>query len=258
MTLVDPRNGEAWDLPPCPGARVYVIASTPRSGSTLLARMLWGAGGVGAPSEYLNPMQIRDWEVRFGGPVSRAAHGLLTGPLVNLAGRGRWSDARLEGHLRRVRLRRSSGGWFGLKVHWHHWERWFVRAGRDPDRWLGDVRWIRVDRRDRVAQAVSWVRALQTGAWIRDQRARLPPIYDRRAIAGRITELEAAEAGWDAVIGGRPCVRIAYEDLAASPVRFARDVLASLGCDREVGPPDLTPQADALSAEWIARYHAGA
>ena len=59
--LLDPRNGPAFDLPtPHSPRRTYVIASTPRTGSTLLARALWDTGLVGAPKEYLNPMQIRD------------------------------------------------------------------------------------------------------------------------------------------------------------------------------------------------------
>lgn len=256
--LVDPRNGPDWDTPPCPGARVYVIASTPRTGSTLLARMLWDSGAVGAPKEYLNPMQIRDWEVRLGSPISRVTHGLLRGPAVGLAGRGWWSDARLSEHLRRVRVRRSGGGWFGMKVHWHHWERFFVGPGRDPTAWLGPIRWIRVRRSDRVAQAVSWVRAWQTGAWIRAQPARLPAVYDRRSITARLADIDAGEAGWDAVMVGQQPIEVEYEALAADPIAVTRTVLGALGApSARPGPPALARQADAVSAAWIERYRAG-
>ncbi|MEZ4321272.1 MAG: Stf0 family sulfotransferase [Myxococcota bacterium] len=256
--LVDPRNGPDHDLPSCTGARTYVIASSPRTGSTLLARMLWETGRVGAPKEYLNPMQIRDWEVRLGGPLSRRTHGLLRGPAVNLACHGRWTDTRLRDHLQRVRQRRSSGGWFGLKVHWHHFERFFVASGRDPDAFLGDPVWIRIARHDRLAQAVSWVRAWQTGAWVGTQRARIQPVYNRHLITGRLADIDAAEAGWDGVLAGRNPWVLDYEGLSADPVGTTRSVLRHLGVSAEVDVPvPLARQADAISAAWVERYRAG-
>ena len=78
--LLDPRNGPAFDTGR-EGGRLFVIASTPRSGSTWLARTLWDAG-LGAPKEYFNPTQLRDWEVRCGTPLSRLAHGCLRGRAV--------------------------------------------------------------------------------------------------------------------------------------------------------------------------------
>src|SRR5688572_4337432 len=99
--LLDPRNGPDWDLPRLAGdARTYVIASIPRSGSTLLGNALWDTHRVGAPKEYLNPMQIRDWEARLAPTwITRARHEVLRGPLVALAGRGPWSRARLDRYL---------------------------------------------------------------------------------------------------------------------------------------------------------------
>ena len=119
---LDPRNGPEWDLPPPQGPqRSYVVASSPRTGSTLLCRALWDSGLAGAPKEYLNPMQLRDWELRFGARRYR----WVRGPLLGLVGRVRWPEPRLAGHLERVRQRRSSGGWFGLKLHGHHRRRFF-------------------------------------------------------------------------------------------------------------------------------------
>jgi LPS sulfotransferase NodH len=255
--LADPRNGPDYDLPPCTGARTYVIASSPRTGSTLLARMLWDSGAVGAPKEYLNPMQIRDWEVRLGGPLSRRTHGLLRGPAVGLAGRGRWSDERLRAHLARVRERRSSGGWFGLKIHWHHYQRFFVVRRRDPDLFLGHPVWIRLRRRDRVAQAVSWVRAWQTGAWIGSQRVQIPPVYNRQLITARLSDIDSAEAGWDEVLAGREVLELDYEGLSADPAAAMQRVLGHLGVAAGSPGVPLQRQSDALSHSWVERYRAG-
>ncbi len=261
--LLDPRNGSDFDLPPCTGARTYVIASTPRSGSTLLARLLWSTERVGAPKEYLNPMQIRDWEVRLGSALSSRMHRLLVGPAVGLAGRGRWSDARLRDHLVRVRKRRSGGGFFGLKLHWHHYQQWFGQTGRDVDAWLDRPMWIRIRRDDAVAQAVSWARALQTGAWIekqlqeQGQKVRIPPVYNRQLIAARLADLQAAEAGWDGLLAGREVHEVDYAGLSADPRETVRSVLAFLGVESpDPGPLEmpLARQADGVSAAWIARF----
>lgn len=259
--LLDPRNGADWDLPPFPGqARTYVIASIPRSGSTLLGNTLWDTHRVGAPKEYLNPMQVRDWEARLGPRWSvRARHRALRGPLVGLAGRGPWSRARLERYLERVRARRTDpSGWFGLKLHHHHFAAWFLDRGWDVDELLHVDRWIAITRRDHLAQAVSWARALQTGAWASWQRPWRPPVYDAALIRGRLRAIEQAEAGWDAFFAARGIapLRVTYEELVADRDTTVGRVLDFLGVD---GPVELPPssgarQADAVNTAWMARY----
>ena len=110
VSLLDPRNGEAFDLSPAqvPG-RTYVVASTPRTGSTLLCRLLWDLGCAGAPKEYLNPMQMRDWEVRLGeSRLWSLCCGWLRGPAVGLLGQRRWTREELGRYIDRVRQRRTS------------------------------------------------------------------------------------------------------------------------------------------------------
>lgn len=257
-SLLDPRNGPAFDSVSPHSTRCWVLASTPRTGSTLLARTLWSTGKVGAPKEYLNPTQVRDWEVRLGAPLSRWMHGRLLGPAVGLAGRARWTDARLSEHLRRVRQRRVSGGWFGLKIHWHHFERFFVDPGRDPEAYLGPIHWVRIRREERLAQAVSWVRAQQTGAWVAQQQVRVLPVYDRRLIDARLADIDAAEAGWDGVFAGRQVLTLTYEEVARDPGAAAQRVLEDLGASAEdIQPADLTKQADPTDL-WVERYRSGA
>ncbi len=263
--LLDPRNAESFDLPaPASPRRPWVLASVPRSGSTLLCRVLWDTGGVGAPKEYLNPMQLRDWEVRLGtSALSRFGYGLLRGPAVGLArGRG-WSRDRLVAHLERVRRRRSdSSGRFGLKLHYHHFESWFLARQWDPEEILAPVRWIRIYRKDRLAQAVSWARALQTGRWAHHQRSLAPAFYRPNQISRLLAEIERQEAGWDAFFAARGIepLRTSYEDVSGDLAGTVRRVLHHLevpgAASACVAAPDLRPQADELNARWIARYRA--
>lgn len=263
--LLDPRNGDAFDLPRPEGAGdTWVMASVPRSGSTLLCRVLWDTGGAGAPKEYLNPMQVRDWEARLGATAGRRlAYGLLVGRAAGLArGRG-WSKDRLAAHLERVRTRRSdASGRFGLKIHYHHLEGWFLGRGWSIDELLAPRRWVRIVRNDRVAQAVSWARALQSGRWAAHQRATLPSVYRARQIDRLVAEIDRQEAGWDAFFAQRSVqpMRVSYEELVSDIPETVRRVLDYLGVSdaatARVAEPDLRPLSDETSARWIARYRA--
>lgn len=263
--LLDPRNGDAFDLPPteAPPAN-WVMASVPRSGSTLLCRVLWDTGRVGAPKEYMNPMQLRDWEARLGAtPLRRFTYGLLFGRAAGLARGTGWSKERLAAHLNRVRARRSdASGRFGLKIHYHHLERWFFQRRWSIDELLAPQSWVRIVREDRVAQAVSWARALQSGRWAAHQRATLPSFYRARQIDRLLAEVDRQEAGWDALFEQRDQqpLRVTYEELVDDIPGTVRRVLAHLGVPDaatvRVAEPDLRRLSDDTSARWIARYRA--
>ncbi len=251
--LRDPRNGPAFDTSTeAVPERRYVVAATPRTGSTLLCRALWDLG-LGAPKEVLNPPAVRDWEVRLGRPAARLGHAALRGPLVGLAGRGRWGDDRLRAYLDRVAARRTAGGWFGLKLHGHHLARWFLAAGRDPVTWLAPQVWIRVRRRDRVAQAASWARARQTGQWAAGRRPWAPPVYRRRAIDRGLRWIAEGEAAWDEVLGDREVVEVAYEDLVADWAGTVGRVAVALG-GSPTGVPEPALRRQGEAAAWAARW----
>lgn len=260
MVLLDPRNGPDWDLPPFPGAlQPYVIASSPRTGSTLLARLLWDTGLVGAPKEYLNPMQLRDWGLRLGSPPTTWALSLLRGHAVGLAGRPPLCP-NSAAHLRAVMKRRTGpSGHFGLKLHFHHFEQ-HCGAGIAP-LLGGEPRWIHITRQDRVAQAISWDRALQSGQWAAHQSGgRLPERYSRRRIQSALDRIEAQEAGWRSVLAGRPVQQLSYEGLVGDKLGTLRECLSWLGVDAQsvVLPPDgLRRQSDGVSATWKQRFEAG-
>lgn len=265
VRLLNRRNGEAFDLSrPLAPTRTFAVASVPRSGSTMLCRVLWDTGGAGAPDEYLNPSQIRDWEVRLGTSASsRLGYGLLRGRAVSLAGGRWWGRERLEAHVARVRERRTDpNGLFGLKIHHHHLEGWFLDRGWPVEKILAPERWVRLVREDRLAQAVSWVRALQTWTWVAHRRGYGPSIYSSRQIRGRLAEIERQEAGWDAFFADRGVepLQLTYEELVADVPGVVRRILGYLGVpgalSARVAAPDLTRQADEVNARWIERYRA--
>jgi LPS sulfotransferase NodH len=258
MMLLDPRHRPDLDLPePTSPARTLMIASTPRTGSSWLCRALESSAGIGRPKEILNPVAIRDWEVRLGTPLSRARHLPLRGPALALVGRTPWNDHRLRAYIARIRARRSgSSGWFGFKIHDHHAARWFDHAGRDIVGWEPETRWVFVRRRDRHAQAISWVRALQTGRWSSEHPDRADPWYSKAALDCALRHIELGEARWCHRLSRVPYLEVVYEDLMADPATLVARVYAHLHLEAPNALPDvpLRPQADPMTSTWKERW----
>lgn len=248
--LLDPRHGPDHDLAGGPVRSRLVIASTPRTGSTLLCRLLWGTGVAAAPKEYVNPVALRDWAWRRAGPVGRA--GIEAIPAEAVPG---WAALRVRdagfraAHLAAVEAARTDrAGRFAVKVHAHH------------ARWWGDVLpgaacVVRLVRDDRVGQAISWARARQTGRWAPHQPDR--PARDRPsvpAIRRRLAAIEADEAWWAARLAGVAVLVVRTEDLLADPEAIVRAVLRHAGvvqADTVAVPPVPTVrQADGRTAVW--------
>ena len=133
------------------------------------------------------------------------------------------------------------------------------------DRVFPSLRYIQITRNDKVRQAVSLWRAVQTQAWRQtageDARARVEPAFSFRAINYLVRLLTAHDASWDAYflgLGLEP-LKVTYEELAAAPGDTVAGVLAYLGLDpeatRALEPPRLRVQADERSEDWVRRVH---
>ena len=135
---------------------------------------------------------------------------------------------------------------------------------------FGAPLYLSVTRSDKVAQAISRIKAEQSGLWhraadgsVREQGGEYrAPKYDRAAIGASIAETTAHEAewrNWFAREGIAP-VELTYEDLSADPVGAIRRLLVALGRDPEAADrvtPRTSKLADATSAEWAERYVSG-
>jgi LPS sulfotransferase NodH len=121
---------------------------------------------------------------------------------------------------------------------------------------LGDPQLILMIREDKVAQAVSLWRAVQTQTW----RGRDPAdnaVYQFAAIDHLRAQLEADEAAWRAWLATNdlPHYEVRYSEVAADPPGAVAGALRFLGLPREapVQPP-LRRQSDSRSAHWANRY----
>ncbi|MGH2978892.1 MAG: Stf0 family sulfotransferase [Solirubrobacterales bacterium] len=218
----------------------YMVCSIPRSGSSLLCELLGSTGLAGAPAEFFHPDKMR-------------------------ALRRRWEVETLDEYLRELLARKTSpNGVFGIKAHLGQYEPLF--GDSDPRTVLPDPRLVFITRRDRLRQAVSWVRALQTLRWADHDspRAERPAVFDHEHITRKLGRIEREEGLWEELFERHGLVphRVVYEDLVEAQDATVRTVLEGLGidvpADLHLPPPALDRQADELSDEWVERYLAEA
>jgi LPS sulfotransferase NodH len=239
----------------------YFVGGTPRTGSSLLLGLLESTGVAGHPQAYFREPDEPLWADRW--QVPRFADGGFDyADYVRAA----------------LAAGRTGNGVFGAKLMWGTLDEVLAKLGRVyPDlageavrllEWaFGRTRFVYLRRADVVAQAVSWLRAEQTGTWYiggngeigGDAGTGRAPSFD----AGRIGQLiqvigehNAAWEAWFASSGVQPH-RVSYEELDADTAGVTRGILDFLGLDvpdERVIVPRHQRQADELSGRWIERY----
>jgi LPS sulfotransferase NodH len=242
----------------------YFICATPRTGSSLLLGLLESTGVCGRPQAYFRSPDESLWA-------------------------GRWRLARTDDggipYADYVRAARAAGstpnGVFGAKLMWGTLGevvgklRTVHRDLADDDlgllnRTFGHTGFVYLKRHDVLAQAVSWLRAEQTGTWFIGGNGEInssggngrEPVFDAAAIRRLMDTIEQHNAAWEAWFASwdiRPH-RVSYEDLDRDMAAATHGIVKFLG----VGTPDRVPavvarhrrQAGELNHRWIRRYQA--
>ena len=262
--------------PRVPGVS-YLVCATQRSGSTLLCELLSATEVAGAPDEYFEalratgmPRQPRQY---FEEPsVAHIAERL---PPIDPGEPER--PGQFEGWFRYVLQRGTSrNGVFGAKMMWNYFDDFRARVGELPglgeltftealDEVFPQLRIIFVRRRDKVPQAVSLWKAIQTQQWRTDSEAtdgrsaanRTPELsYDFEAIGYLLEQLHRWDARWEDWFHAteREPIRIFYEEFVESRAVTVGRVLDELGIDPEPDGPRMQRQADDVSRDWVTRF----
>jgi trehalose 2-sulfotransferase len=211
----------------------YLICSTPRSGSYLLCELLWRTGAAGAPEEFFHP----DFMPRL---------------------MRRWGVDSLDAYIAALLEHKTSpNGVFGAKIHWGQYSP--VLGERDITTLFPNTRFIHISRSDRVRQAVSWVRAMQTLRWKSSEQDRREVAYDAEDIAAKLRRIEGDEERWRALFEryGIEPHEVVYEQLSERPGEVVRGVLDWAGIEAPGAAPDepgLRRQADSISEQWVQRF----
>ena len=255
----------------------YVICGSQRSGSNLLCEALWLAG-AGRPDEYFIYwyMAARDPD----GLKTEFARPWLVPP---------------PEYVRKVLESGTANGVFGVKIMWDYFDLIMENLHQIPDyralppaellaRLFPNLHYVHISRRDKVRQAVSLARAIQSRRWIDfqsrvfdEQRDHLWDFdriryytakasedglaYDFDQIASVQQRMLDQDAAWEAYFtsAGIEPFRVVYEDFVGAYERTALDLLDFLDVDAGGATFErraMKQQSDALNDEWARRFEA--
>lgn len=215
----------------------YMIAATPRSGTTHLSVELWRTGAMGAPLEYLNPPFRKRIQKRLG------------------------TNDDIVKYWRAVRnVRTSPNGVFGYKMFISD----YIGCARLYPELLPRIAPTKVlvlTRSDIVDQAVSYCKAIQSGAWYSGVKCIRKPIYNSRLIMYCIRALRYQFDFWSELfrLTNTKVCRITYEDLVRDLDGVVRGIAefleVELYCNTSIYLPRMRIQRDTESAEWVERFN---
>lgn len=234
--------------------RCYLLCGIARSGSNLLSDGLRDTGRAGRPNQFF----LRSAESQF-----RAAHYFD-------------EDVPFANYVRGiVEKTATSNEVFGFKLMAWYLNDFLARlrqtgafngaGGSDLEMLCAAfprLRFVQITRREKLRQAISKARAVQTGLWkVQEGKSEMTePKYDRALIERCLAEAENEENIWSEFFVGidREPFRVAYEELCQNHPAVIRAVLDFLEIRLprriRIGQPATIRQGDALSDEWERLY----
>jgi LPS sulfotransferase NodH len=254
---------------------VYLVAGTPRTGTTLLCEAL-AAAGAGEPAEWFSRAQL-------------AEAGLSYLATPGDSDRRRSIEA-CRGYLLQRLRQTCRNGVSGFKLHWHQLAQLMAAGTGEAIHELlagrvlpARIHTVLVTRSPVDVQAVSVLRAYASGVFAVDEHGRQtilryddafwgPPgvaaaararlaagdVYDYADLNRIGRTIERANEQWRGYLRalGVPTRHVGYDDLASDVVSCANTVLADLavpGLDAAYRPA-LRVQRDAATAAMLHRY----
>jgi len=268
----------------------YLICATPRSGSTLLCEALTNTGIAGNPKEYFEALKDTGLPRRpkeYFETLENTEISELLGDYSRLDDESVqslfWDSSSYADYLARVTEEgTTANGVFGAKVMWGYLGDFIsnlqlIHSYRNlavPDLLstiFPNLQYIQVTRLDKVRQAVSLWKAIQTWTWKMVEDS--PPSTDHaqspshkltfhfEAIDHLIQQIMAHEASWQQYFE-RARIQpftVVYEELAAAYEETLFKVLQYLNIsipeNLVLAERRMKRQADTLSEEWVQQYN---
>lgn len=229
----------------------YLVCATNRSGSSLLCESLKNSGLAGQPEEYFWRDDERFWKER-------------------------WQVPSYDDYLARAIAQGTTpNGVFGAKIMWGYFDDFLnkLRGIQGYEKLpvadllstiFPNLHYISITRRDKVRQAISFEKAIQTNIWVANEET--APLtgklhFDFARIDALVHVIESHEAAWHHYFAENGIVpfTVIYEELVAAYEQTAVQVLHELNIPvpqlLQFAPRRIRRQADALSEEWVQRYH---
>lgn len=240
----------------------YIICGTPRTGSTLLCDILASTKAAGDPDSFFRRQIISWWAEQWNLPPR------------DTVGEKEFNAAYLD-----AAIKAGKGGTsiFGLRLMRENLsdltailDQLYPGLPSDRARFeraLGKILYIHLTREDKLAQAISLVRAEQTGLWhvapdgTEIERLSPPeePFYDFERLHREVSDLQNYDAAWNSWFeeqGIEPFL-VRYESLSGNPAATLIRICEALGVeapDAAHVKPGVAKLSDHLSADWTRRY----
>jgi LPS sulfotransferase NodH len=279
--------------------RSYLVCATPRSGSTLVCHALEKTGVAGRPEEYFEALRHsgrpRRPEEYFLGVEDPSIRDHLGEREIGSDPAPRsplWSRAAYDRYLEwAFETGTTPNGVFGAKLMWNYFGDFVSLLRNIPDyrdlplaellpTVFPQLTFVRVVRANKLRQAVSLWKAVQTATWREDQanaasasveddggppyrtfiEAHRPQLrFHYRAIAHLLGQILVEESCWDAFFEHSAInpVLVLYENFAAdyetSTLRLLDrlDLTIPEGYDFE---PRMKRQSNRVNDDWVRRY----
>lgn len=213
--------------------RGTILLAEGRSGSSWLGQLTTTTGKMGNSSEWLDPKLLKI------DAKQTDAHGYLASVIAAAS---------------------TENDRFALKIFPQHLF-WFAHTFKVDFLTLcmkhHDVTVARLHRKDRLAQAISLVKARQSGRWSSDSMKNKKTVFDRTKIIQAIHFLERSDAFWNAheAITGQVPTQFTYEELLGDPTPYLDWATAALDVEYDAVPQaKYAIQRNAQTDEWIARF----
>ncbi|WP_181168779.1 Stf0 family sulfotransferase [Mesorhizobium sp. B2-4-17] len=246
----------------------YIICGTPRTGSTLLCKLLASTRTAGDPHSFYRRRDmsewVEDWKLPGRDTMGELEFNVAYLNAAIIAGKGGAGKGGTD--VFGLRLMRENLDELSAIL-----DQIFPGLASDRARFemaFGRVLYIHLSRENKLAQAVSLVKARQTGLWhvapdgTEIERVGLPeqPQYDFQRIKAELTELEAYDRAWNRWFAeqGITPLRVGYERLSADPAAALLGICEALGVrapNAEDVRPGVAKLADETSLDWMRRYH---
>jgi len=213
-----------------------MIATLPRAGSTFFCIELWKTGLLGAPLEYAN----------FG------CAKVMRKRLSNYEDVPKYWEKVKE-------LRTGPNGIFSYKMFMHM----YLEHGRKTPEMLRQFapnKVVYLTRRDKVAQAVSYSKAIMSNCWFAGVHTDQQPEYDLAHVRMSERRIRKQENFWERLfeLTQTSVFRVVYEDFLERPDSIKAQICEWVGErldeSKFLDIPNLEKQSDESSAIWAERY----
>ena len=233
----DKINAKKYDEPLYVGAPkiILIIASVPRTGSTLLLYGLQSLSLAAKGFEYFNHQIIPDFKLRWGSNISN------------------------DDYVNKLFVHRTTPqGIFTVKCHYDHFRMFSDILMKN------NCQFIRISRRNTIYQAISLYIAHLTDAWQSSSRKKRAVQYDDynfHNIFNKYTYLDKLNNLWDTFFAEKsisPITTVWYEELSS----HYSEVIASVAMKitgtpfsrLQIPPPTLKKQAGGISEYFYQRF----